>query len=236
VEITDRGYGMRSREVQQYLASVTGRPLGEIDQRTRRAREMLKIPSGPRGLNAPHMEVGDALFHILTLPSRRVGDAWDVALKLYDLKMVPHPEQPCLSEAFRGEARSFPVWILIAMRDGLESIGFNINSIEMADSGEYAAVNFHRRSLKNLRFVFTGNETHQSADGKRREAIYSSAEKLAAGNRFVLGRAHLKMLGDRLAADNPIDAIDEIKVDACTDFDEQYFLGEAEGQDDRTAD
>ena len=186
---------MRSREVQQYLASITGRPIGEIDQRARPIREAMKIPTGPRGLHAPHMKLEDGMLHILTLPSRRVGDAGDVALKLARLNLVPHPVHPDLSEAFKGGGRQLMFWLIIGMRNGFQSAGFDFKSFELFETGDFAVLNFDRRSLRNIQFLFSCHEGHWDAEPEDRVEIYDTVLRMAAASFSVRQPPSLSGLG-----------------------------------------
>lgn len=203
---------MRSREIQQYLATVTGRPLSEIDQRCRRLRESLgkasTIATGARGNSAPHQDIASATFHVLAMASRRAPEAFDVALRLWDsCTLIDHPAHPGLTDAFKArgvDAQRINVFLLFAMKGGLKSIGFEFNSFEFSDDGHMAWVDLDRRSLKNVRFLFSTSPEEVSrkvrdADGYRRY------DREFAGGRFVIGAHHLRTLGDRIALDIPHD-------------------------------
>ncbi|RUW81498.1 hypothetical protein [Mesorhizobium sp. M2A.F.Ca.ET.067.02.1.1] len=195
---------MRSRELQQFLASITGRPLSEIDQRCRPLREELKIATGPRGQSAPHMTIGEGLFHILSLVSRRPADAFQVAEHLFsNCCLIRSPDQPGLSEAFRGEGRKLANFMLVAMNRGYEAAGFKIKSFELQEDGSAAWMTFDRRSLHNVRFFFSSSEHLQKLPNEEAERIFHSVDSNSAGNRFFIGVDHLKSLGKRILIDNP---------------------------------
>lgn len=226
---------MRSREVQQFLASITGRSLSEIDQRTRGARAALDIPSGPRGVHAPHMDAGEALIHVLCLASRKGGDAFQVAKNLLQgCALVPHPDQPGLSEAFRGDARRLSMFMMMAMGEGLSSVGFHVSHFELSSDGEFAWMRFDRRSLKNLTFLFSASEDHWTASEQRRHEIYRGADQLAAGSRFVIGAAHLRSLGTQISLNSPaqsgeVDDSDEREDDLVVATALEGFIGGRDG-------
>lgn len=79
-----------AREIEAFLAERSGYQPGEIDQRIRQLRHSL-IPSGPRGLNAPHLEPLHVAICLLAMVSRRATDAAKVAMRAMELKSVPRP-------------------------------------------------------------------------------------------------------------------------------------------------
>ncbi|WP_252909935.1 hypothetical protein [Aliihoeflea aestuarii] len=177
-----------------------------MDQRTRTLREALKIPTGPRGVHAPHMDIGAAALHVLAMVSRRPADAADVAWRLFDCKLVRHPLHPGLSEAFQGEARSLATFLLMAMNRGLGSAGFAIKSFEFQEDGSYAWMNFDRRSLLNLRFVFSSHDAHANLDQADAADLYRNIDSRSAGNRFVIGAERLVAVGHQILMDCPEDS------------------------------
>ncbi|TGQ01406.1 MULTISPECIES: hypothetical protein [unclassified Mesorhizobium] len=196
---------MRSRELQQFLASITGRPLSEIDQRCRPLREALKISSGPRGQSAPHMTIAEGMFHILTLVSRRPADAFLVADLLFSkCSLVRHPEHPGLSEAFLGRSRSLATFMVAAMNKSFETAGFAIKRFELQEDGTAAWMTFDRRCLCDVRFFFTSSEQLQNLPDDEAERVFRSVDSLASGNRFVIGVDHLKAIGKRILMDSPM--------------------------------
>jgi hypothetical protein len=202
---------VRSREIQQFLATITGRPLSEVDQRCRRLRESLDkastISTGPRGNSAPHQDIASATFHILAMASRRAPEAFEVALRLWDsCVLIDHPSHPGLTDAFkeRGvDARRISVFLLFAMTGGLKSIGFEFNSFEFSDDGHMAWVDLDRRTLKNVRFLFSTSPEEVSQNLVRDPDEYRRYDREFAGGRFVIGAHHLRTLGDRIALDMP---------------------------------
>lgn len=200
---------MRSREVQQFLASITSRPLSEIDQRTRKMRELAEIPTGPRGLNAPHMDEGNALLHVMSLVSRRPSDAFAVAKNLLqNCRLIEHPVYSDLSSYFLRECDDgrLAVLMMMAMDHAFYKIGIDIVSFELFDTGELAVMNFHRRNLRNLRLVFSTNERHHALSSEEATDIYNDVERTSASNRFVIGSAHLRTLGSQIALAAPASA------------------------------
>ncbi|PTE07385.1 hypothetical protein [Mesorhizobium helmanticense] len=204
---------MRSRELQQYLASITGRPLSEIDQRCRPLRDIsrtsedqrLKISTGPRGQSAPHMEIAEGMFHFLTLVSRRPADALDVAQSLFsNCRLIRHPDHPGLSEAFRGEARLLASFMVVAMNKGYETAGFKIRSFELQEDGQAAWMTFDRRSLTNVRFLFSSSDELQHLSEEDSDRLFRSIDSISAGNRFVIGADHLRSVGKRILLERPL--------------------------------
>ena len=183
---------MRSREIQHFLASISGRTSSEIDQRCRPLREALKIPSGPRGLSAPHMDLGSGMLHVLAMAAARPADALAVAIDLMECRLHHSDIVPELSSAFE-EHNNLAVFFLSAMDTGYSSLGFDIISFELQDDGKVAWMNFNRRSLKGLRFCFSHSPSVNSND----------YERLSASNRFVIGRRHLEVLGAQILRDCP---------------------------------
>ncbi|MEW9838555.1 hypothetical protein [Mesorhizobium marinum] len=190
---------MRSREIQQFLSSITNRPLSDIDQRCRRLREE-DIPSGPRGWSAPHMTKAQALMHVLALTSRRAVDSYQVLQLALDCRLVQHPEVLDLTEAF-SMVDSLAGFMMISMdQDSMEAInnvGFRFISFEIADDGSHAFLNLERRSLKRLRFLFT---TTPETDAIRLHTAdaYNHFDAKVACSRFIIGAHHLKEIGSRV--------------------------------------
>lgn len=83
---------MKSRELQQMLATLSGRTTGDLDQRTRPLRKMARIDTGPRGHLAPHMNNLEAALHVVCLVSTRAADAGDILAKVIELKAVPRSD------------------------------------------------------------------------------------------------------------------------------------------------
>lgn len=186
---------MRSRELQQYLASITGRPLSEIDQRLRPLRGVTSkmIASGPRGLAAPHMDEGEAMLHFFSLVSKKPADSLDVLERIMRCRLVDHPAFPGLTNVFEGEGRRLPLFFLSMGRRDLSVSGFDLKSIEIQDDGSIAAVNFDRRLLKGLRFLFVDGTVNEP------EKAYAAYDMVAAGNRFVIGASHVQTVLAKVA-------------------------------------
>lgn len=146
-------------------------------------------------------------MHILSLASRRAPDAFEVAMRLWDgCHLVPHPVHPGLTEIFfdrAPEGRNIALFLLMAMTGGLKSIGFEFNSFEFSDDGHMAWVDLDRRSLKNVRLLFSTSHEEIAAAAKRDPDSYRRYDSKFAGSRFVVGAHHLKVLGDRIALDLP---------------------------------
>lgn len=196
---------MRSRELQSLLASMTGRLLNEIDQRVRGLRSAGKISTGPRGVHAPHVDTAEALFHILTLVARRNGDAFEVAGRLLnECHLVPHPDFPGLGDIFVDKESDLSSALLLTMSDHWDVIGFEVKSFEFQEDGNYAWMNFNRRSLKNLRFMFSTNKNHWELDGLEAAELYDAIDKKASANRFVIGADHLRFIGEQVSIDAPV--------------------------------
>ena len=187
---------MRSREVQTYLSSITGRPLSEIDQRCRTLRGGDKIASGPRGIHAPHMTVVSVMFHICCLISKRPKDAWNVAERVVTECVVVSniSDKPQPESSIHLTAGSF---LLSAM---VKKPLFNLDlvSMEFEETGNFAWANLRRapncydRLLFRVPNSFIGNDvSHYAIDEE------------SAGNRFVIGKRHLEYLGAQAAKDDP---------------------------------
>lgn len=196
---------MRSREIQQFLASITGRPISEIDQRCRPLRKSFEITTGPRGSAAPHMDVGEAVYHVLALASRRPGDALEVASRLLsDCHVVAHPVFPDLTAFFKqGKISAGAMVASVMMGSGFSSAGFDFISFEFAEDGHLAWLNLNRRSLKNLRFLFSTAPEQLDDDIRGDFERYQELDKRSASSRFVIGAAHLRDLGAKVRLDQP---------------------------------
>lgn len=195
---------MRSREMQLYLATITGRPVSEVDQRCRPLRANLKIATG-RGSSAPHMGVPEAVLHILALASRRPADAFEVAMRLLgDCYLVTHPIYPDLTAQFQKRQLTVGAAILSEMMgSGFQAAGFDFLSFELSEDGHSAWVNFNRRSLKNLRFMFSTVPQFVDREVGGDFDRYQRIDRLAAGSRFLIGAAHLRELGAKVILDAP---------------------------------
>lgn len=195
---------MRSREIQKFLSSITGRTMGEIDQRTRQLRSAMQITSGARGPRAPHMDEVEAGYHILSLASRRVGDALDVAVALSKCKLVPHPDYPDLTAGFikQDHGGEF-IQVLLAEAIGtLSQIGFNVKYVEMDEGGNFAFIHMDRRSIKNIRFLFINEETFGDKDGATPSEIYKIVDEESAGNRFVISANYIQSLMNKVKGES----------------------------------
>jgi len=194
---------MRSREIQKYLADMTARPIGEIDQRIRPLRKTMEISTGPRGIRAPHMDLVQTGMHILSLASQRVTDAFDVAKSLMDLRLVPHPEFPDLTRPFLQDNgnSSFIAMLAMAMSDGLASARFEFKYIELSETGSFAVVHLDRGSLKNLRFIYWPAKHLKIVPEDKTSGIYNLLDHTSFDRRLVISCQHLRSLGERVIAE-----------------------------------
>lgn len=194
---------MRSRELQKYLAEMTGRPIGDIDQRIRPLRKSMEISTGPRGMHAPHMDLVQTAMHILSLASHRVADAFDVAKSLMDLRLVPHPDLPDLTLPFlqNDDKSSFIFMLTMAMSDGLASARFELKYIELSETGRYAVVHLDRGSLKNIRFIYWPENHLKMVPADKTCGIYNLLDQTSFDRRLVVSCEHLRSLGERVTAE-----------------------------------
>lgn len=176
---------MRSREIQQFLASITKRPLSEIDQRCRILRDEDKIVSGPRGHSAPHMTVDEAGLHVLCMAARRPKDALKVAERLLlkcRITSTVSDDKPEGWEMITAGAMLFGIMTRSGIWTG------HATSVELGDDGSFAWLNMHVGD-KFGRILFTDDEEY--AGGRH----YADFDARHAGNRFVIGREHLEHIG-----------------------------------------
>lgn len=187
---------MKSRELQQWLATATGRTLSDVDLRCRQLREALKIPTGPRGIHAAHMDEGETLLHVLCMVSRRAADAYEVANRLLSrVLLVDSREFPDLSDFFReNEHDRFALFMVAAMKEGFRSARFIFRQFEIADDGRTAWLTFDRGSVRNGRLLFSEDGSHLSASD------LSAFDRQQIGYRFVIGAGQLKLLGEQVRA------------------------------------
>lgn len=210
---------MRSREIQKYLAEMTARPIGEIDQRIRPLRKTMEISTGPRGIRAPHMDIIQTGMHILSLASQRVTDAFDVAKSLAYLQLVPHPDFPDLTRPFlhhNGDS-SFIAMLAMAMSDGLASVRFDFKYIELSETGRFAVVHVNRGSLKNLRFIYWPEEHLKIVPADKTSGIYNLLDQTSFDRRLVVSCQHLRSLGERVTSDyegSIADQADDVSAEA----------------------
>jgi hypothetical protein len=177
---------MRSRELQQILVNMTGRPIGDVDMRTRVLRALNEVSTGPRGLSAPHMTAVEWAWHLLALVSRRVPDADRVVNKLTDC--CAHRIDAKTADLFEAGTGSLRIVALLAyaIEHGLNWIG----NVEIDEEGRFAWVNVHRNGGTERLFF----STDESIDGE-------AADACLIGNRFVIGGAALLQLHKLFAED-----------------------------------
>lgn len=188
-----KGIIMRSRELQAILASLAGRTIGEVDQRTRVLRAHSEISSGPRGLAAPHMNHVEAAAHILALVSRRAVDAGEVSRRLMtDCRYVPHPHH---KDFIRGSLSVGGATALVMEADPSEDGLFK--SFEIHESGHKAWLNVTRRDGSQAKLLFTT----AGMDGLDGAEAYEGIERDTLGNRFVVSAQLLVGLGIKISAD-----------------------------------
>lgn len=183
---------MRSRELQKILVTLTGRPAGDIDTRTRVLRLLNDnggmINSGPRGSAAPHMTAVEWAWHLLALVARRVPEADEVINRL--ATCVHHISEDT-SELFESRTGTISLVAVIAyaIEHGLNWLG----NVEIDEDGRCAWANVHRADAAGRvgRMFFT---IDPAVDGEMADAA-------AIGNRFVLGAAALRMLHNMFVDD-----------------------------------
>jgi hypothetical protein len=93
VEATNGGLAVRARELAELLAAHSGYPIGEIDQRIRPLRERDRIPHGPRGRNAPHLDPSQAAYALSCMVARRPSDVDEVISRLENLVCDPSSDK-----------------------------------------------------------------------------------------------------------------------------------------------
>lgn len=192
---------MRSRELQEYLAEVTGRTLSEIDQRCRFLRKNQQVRSGPRGLSALHLNAGEAVLHVLSLASEKLRDAADVAKDLAFCVLVaeqPFPDHDKYAAKIlkdHGEVR-LPLCIGIGM-GSIEGQEFDFISFEFAANGSHAwATVLIEGKLVRLLFVCIFGRTFGPA--WKCDEFFES-ERHSAATSFTFGGSHLREIGRRIA-------------------------------------
>lgn len=176
---------MRSRELQQILANMTGRPIGDVDTRTRVLRALNEVSTGPRGPAAPHMSAVEWAWHLLALASRRVPDADRVVNTLNECSHQIDDKTADLFEVGAGPLR-IAALLAYTIEHGLNWIG----NVEIDEEGRFAWVNVNRGG-KVERMFFS---TDDSIDGE-------AADACLIGNRFVIGGAALLQLHKLFAED-----------------------------------
>lgn len=176
---------MRSRELQKILVTLTGRPAGDIDTRTRVLRLLNNsggmISSGPRGPAAPHMTAIEWAWHLLALVARRVPETDEVINRLVTCVHHKDDDTSALFESREGTISLVAV-IAYAIEHSLNWLG----NVEIDEDGRCAWANVHRADAagKVGRMFFT---TDPAVNGEMADAT-------AIGNRFVLGGAAIMML------------------------------------------
>jgi hypothetical protein len=169
---------MRSRALQQILATIANRPIGDVDTRTRVLRALNEVGSGPRGPAALHMSAAEWTFHLLALVAPKVPDVERVMKALRDCRHRPNAATKDLFET--ADDVSITTLVAYAIEHGLNWMG----NVEIDDSGRFAWVNVHRREGKVERMFFA---VDPAVDG---EAV----DWATVGNRFVIGGAAIRYL------------------------------------------
>jgi hypothetical protein len=84
---------MIARELERLLVEYSGYRPADIDQRTRALRAEGRIPSGPRGRNAPDLSPSDIATVLLTMTARRAKDGASIASRAGELLALQRPPE-----------------------------------------------------------------------------------------------------------------------------------------------
>lgn len=132
---------MNTRDFERRISLQLPYSASDIDQRTRRLRELSLLPDGGRGRHAPDINACDAALLFLALLADEAADAGKVACLAGALRLV---EPTLIKDPFGRRPRPSSLTLVWALTFLLQELEFDWRHLLIASDGRWATLTITR--------------------------------------------------------------------------------------------